>query len=133
MELTQLLMDNLEIDKTQARGGVGAIFNVAQSQLDPGDFGQIAGLVPGLDGMMNEAPSSGGGMAGALGSIGKLAGIGGGGKAGQMMAMASLAGSFSKLDMDSSMLQKFAPLVLDYLKGQGGDMVGDILQGVLKK
>ena len=66
-----------------------------------------------------------------LGGIGKLAsGLGGG--AGQLGNLASLAGGFSNLGMDSGMIGKFIPIILSFAQSKGGDVVKGLLEKVLK-
>jgi hypothetical protein len=45
--------------------------------------------------------------------------------------MASLAGGFSKLSLDSGMMSKFIPVVLSYVQGKGGDGPMQLLASVL--
>jgi hypothetical protein len=45
---------------------------------------------------------------------------------------ASLTNSFSKLGMNADMLDKFTPVILDYVKSKGGDKTMNILQAVLQ-
>ena len=92
MELIELLTQNLGVEEKQAKGGAGLLFQLAKDQLEDGDFAQIANLVPGIDGLIGEAPEVGG-VAGALGS---LAGAFGG-KAASLGSLATLAGGFSQL------------------------------------
>ena len=127
MDLINMLTQNLGISDSQAEGGTGLLLDLAKKQLGGGDFSKITSAIPNADTLMKSAPqeSSLGGMLGGLG--GML-----GGKAGNLGNLAALAGGFSKLDMDSGMLQKFVPVVMSYLKEQGGDEIEGILKNVLK-
>ncbi len=55
-----------------------------------------------------------------------------GGAAGNLGSLASLAGGFSKLGMNSGMVSKFIPLILQFVQSKGGEGVKNILAGVLK-
>jgi hypothetical protein len=46
--------------------------------------------------------------------------------------MASLAGGFSKLGLDSGMIGKFIPIVLSYVQGTGGSGVKQLLEKALQ-
>ena len=134
MELIQMLTSNLGINDDQAKGGAGMLFNMAKEQLGTGDFQQIADKVPGIDDLMSAAPatdsdgnSSGGGVMGMLGSVASSLG----GSAGGLGSLATLAGGFSKLGLDTDMVGKFIPVVLQYVQGQGGDGVKGLLEKVL--
>ena len=64
---------------------------------------------------------------GAMGGL--MSSVGGG--VGDLGALANLAGGFDKLGMDSGMIGRFVPVVLDFARNQGGDTVGNLLKGVL--
>lgn len=130
MELMQLLTQNLGVSEEQAQGGAGLLFKLAKDKLGDGDFQQVASAVPGIDGLMDAAPSGGGGLMGALGGIASSLGVGGGG--GKLGGLASLAGGFSKLNLDSGMVGKFIPVILSFVQSKGGDTVKNLLAGVLK-
>ena len=127
MELIELLTQNLGVEEKQAKGGAGLLFQLAKDQLEDGDFAQIANLVPGIDGLIGEAPEVGG-VAGALGG---LAGAFGG-KAAGLGSLATLAGGFSQLGMNSEMVSQFLPIVLSFVEKQGGDEIKGILAKVLQ-
>jgi hypothetical protein len=127
MELIQQLTSTLGIGEEQAKGGAGLIFNLAKEKLGAGDFGQIANAVPGMDGLLDAAPSTGGGgIGGMLGGIASSLG------AGNLGSIAELAGGFDKLGLDADMIQKFLPVVLDFVGEKGGDSVKGLLGGILK-
>ncbi len=127
MNLVEMLVDNLGVDDNQAKGGTGLLLGLAKDQLSGGDFGKIADMIPGADDMMSAAPKSSG-LGGMLGGLGSMLG----GKAGNLGQLAALAGGFSKLGLDTDMVQKFVPVVMDYLQKEGGDEVMNILQNVIK-
>ena len=126
MDLIENLTQNLGISNQQAEGGTGLLLNLAKQQLDGGDFSKILGSIPNGQNFMDAAPESSG-----LGSM--LGGLGGmlGGQAGNLGSLAALAGGFSKLDMDSDTIQKFVPVVLEYLKKEGGDDIGQLLSKIM--
>jgi hypothetical protein len=127
MELIDQLTKNLEISEGAATGGAGLLFKLAQEKLSKGDFSQVANAIPGITGMISAAPQSGG----LLGDLGKIAsGLGGG--AGQLGNLASLAGGFSKLGLDSGMIGKFLPIILEFAQSKGGNVVKAILEKALK-
>jgi hypothetical protein len=45
--------------------------------------------------------------------------------------LGSLAGSFEQLGMSPDMVQKFVPVVLDYVNSEGGATAMKLLQGAL--
>jgi hypothetical protein len=127
MELVEELVKNLGVSQDAAKGGSGLIFQMAKERLGAGDFGKVASAMPEINGLMASAPEAGG----VLGGIGKLAsGFGGG--AGQLGSLASLAGGFSKLGLDSGMIGKFIPIILSFAESKGGDVVKSLLAKALK-
>lgn len=127
MDLIQMLTSQLGVNDNQAQGGAGLLFKLAKDKLGSGDFEKIADVIPGIDGMIDSAPEAGG-LASALGG---LAGAFGG-DAGKLGDLASLAGGFKALDLDSDLIGKFIPVVVSYIQENGDDIVKGILERVLK-
>lgn len=124
-ELVQMLVSQLGVEEGQARGGAGLLFKFAQDKLG-GDFSKVAEVIPDVQNLIKAAPS-GGGLGGMLGG---LASSLGGGSLGDL---AELAGGFGKLKLDPSMIQKFAPIVLDFVKQKAGPEVAGLLGQLLAK
>ncbi len=127
MEILDVLTDQLGVTEEQAKGGVGAIFNLAKEKLGDTDFSKVAEAVPGMDDLLGAAPESGG-LAGMVGGLASK--IGGG--AGKLGSLASLAGGFKGLGLDSGMVGKFIPIILSFVQSKGGDSIKSLLAGVLK-
>jgi uncharacterized protein VcgC/VcgE DUF2780 len=127
MDLISMLTQNLGISDSQAKGGTGLLLDLAKKQLGGDDFSKIASAIPNADSLMENIPQASG-LGGMLGGLGGMLG----GKAGNLGNLAALAGGFSKLDMDSDMIQKFLPVVMSYLKEQGGSGLDGILEKVMK-
>ena len=128
-ELIGQLVSGLGVNENQAKGGLGAILNLAKDKLEGGDFSQITNAISGADELMNAAPSAegeSGGLGGMLGSVTSALGVG------NLGGLASLAGAFKSLDLDAGMIGKFAPVVMGFLKEKGGDALPAILEKVMK-
>jgi hypothetical protein len=125
-ELVSQLTKSLSVTPQQASGGAGALFGMAKSQLSAADFGKIAAVVPGIEGMIKSAPKvkSTGGIPG-ISSIEKSlpGGLGG---------LASVAGQFQKLGLSPDMVSKFIPILTQFVQAKGGSGVASLLSGVLK-
>lgn len=126
MELIDQLKQNLGVNDEQAKGGAGLIFKMAKDKLG-GDFSQVTNAIPDTDDIMKAAPESGG-AAGLLKGIASK--FGGGGE--KIEGVVGLASGFSKLGLDSGMVGKFIPIVLNYAQTKGGDKVKDLIGNVLK-
>lgn len=131
MELIQQLTQNLGIEESQAKGGAGLIFKMAQEQLGDGEFAQLASAIPMVNNLIGEAPAGGKGLAGAIGGLAGALG-GGGGQTAQLANLAALAGGFSQLGLNPGMASQFMPIILSFVQSQGGEQVKNILAGVLK-
>ena len=127
MELIQTLTNQLGISEEQAKGGAGLLFKMAQEKLGSDEFSQVASAVPGVEELLTSAPESGG-LSGALGGLASSFG----GNVGQLANLASLAGGFKTLNLDSGMIGQFIPIVISFAQSQGGDTVKSILEKVLK-
>ena len=127
-ELIGELVSKLGIQEGQAKGGAGLLFKLAQQKLGS-DFSKVASAVPGMDEMISAAPQAGGLVQAAGGLLGKL----GGAKAGGLADLAGLAGGFSQLKLDSGMVARFVPVILEFVKGKGGQEVVALLSKVLQK
>ena len=126
MGLVDLLSSQLGVSKDQAEGRAGSIFKLAKQNLNVEDFSSVAKAVPGIDQMMGAAPkvegssSTLGGISSMLGSSSKKVG-----------GIAGLTGSFEKFGLSGDMVDKFIPIILDYVKKSGGENVMSLLKGAL--
>ena len=77
-ELIAQLVQQLGVQESQAKGGAGLLFKLAQSKLG-GDFSKVAEALPGVQDLIKSAPEQGS----AAKLLGGLAGALGGGKAGK--------------------------------------------------
>lgn len=127
MELVQQLVAGAGVSESQAEGGAGLLFGLLKDKLSSGDFSRVADAVPGVEGLIDSAPDTGGGMGGLLGGVASALG------GGELGNLATLAGGFGKLDLDAGMIGKFVPILLSYLQSKGGGdlsaLVGRVLQG----
>ncbi|MFH0909453.1 MAG: DUF2780 domain-containing protein [bacterium] len=124
-ELIGQLVQQLGVQEGQAKGGAGLLFKLAQNKMG-GDFSKVAGAVPGVADLIKAAPEAGG----ASNLMGGFASAIGGGKAGDL---AALAGSFSQLKLDPSMISKFVPVILSFVQSKGGKDVVALLSKVLQE
>jgi len=109
---TAALTKQLGVTEGQAAGGTGAILAFAQQRLAAGDFDVVAKAIPGSDKYLATAKQLLGGA--------------------NISDKAGLQSAFSKLGMSPDMLNKFAPIVTDYVGKTGGDQAKNLLAGVLK-
>ena len=122
------LGSELKVTPEQAIGGTGALLGLARNQLSGSDYAQLSKAVPGLDML------SGDNALGGLAGLGDLLGKSGESSAlsnalgGNVKNASDLNNAFSALGMDSGMIGRFAPLILEYLGQQG--VAGSLLQSL---
>lgn len=122
-ELIGKLVSNLNINEDQAKGGLGSILNLAKDKLDGGDFSKITDVISGASELMGNAPKTESTSAsGLFGSVTSALGV----DTGSIGTLMSLAGQFKSLNLDSDMIAKFAPIIMDFLKEKGGDSLKEI-------
>lgn len=111
--LIALVMNQLNINDDQAKGGVGSVLTLLKEKLSLKDFGKIAKLVPNAAKYMDSAKS--------LGAV-----------SGPLKNAAGLNGALGKLGMDTDTTAKFVPTVTDFLGNAGGDKVKGLLAKALQ-
>lgn len=124
LELATLLTQKLGVTEKQATGGAGALFNMAKKSLSEKDFGMVSNAVPGMDTLLKAAPKAGklGGVEGVVSSLGSSAST--------LLGVASLVPQFSKLGLGEGMINKFVPVVLDYVNSKGSETATNLLKGI---
>jgi hypothetical protein len=123
-DLIKLLMSQLGVGDSQAKGALGLIFKLVKDKLAPADFSQVQKSLPGVDDVVKAAPSAGG-LGGLLGG---LVGAVGGKDAGNL---ASLAAGFKGLNIGTDKIDDILKTVLGFVKDKGGDNILGLVKKVL--
>jgi hypothetical protein len=123
-ELVGALSKEIGGTPEQAAGAAGALFGLAKSRLQPGDFAQIAKAVPGMDLLLKAAPSASAQSGQASDPLSQLAGTVGG--------IPAVAAQFSKLGLKPEMAPKAIAALTAFLTKSGGANLGSLLAGGLK-
>lgn len=126
--LVKLLTQQLGVTETQAQGGAGAIFSLAKEKLSPLDFNQVSNTVPDMNGLLDAAPKKESGLGGMFGGATAMFG----GEGTSLEGLAGLASSFSQLGLSPDMVNQFVPVILNYVKTNGGETVSNLLAAVLQ-
>lgn len=103
--LIKKITSTLNVTPTQAVGGTAAILNDAKGEMKPADFTTLTKQVPQVNTLLSAAPAG-------------------------MFNLGSLGSQFSMLGMDASMIDKFSPLVLQYLQNGATPGMDKILSTV---
>ncbi len=127
MDLVNHLSQQLGISQQQALGGAGAIFQAAQTGMEPQAFSTLSQSVPGISEMLNAAPAVSNPLGGIGGGVSSMLG-----KTGTTLnSAASLATSFQQLDLSPDMVGQFVPIVTDYVQNTSGQITADLLRSAL--
>jgi len=125
-ELIDALTKNLGVNASQAEGGAAVLFKAAKDKLGAGEFDKLLGGVSGLGDLMKKAPASGGGGLGGL--LGGIAGAMGGNAA----LLSTIVGGFGKLGLTVDDAKKFAPVMMEFLRGKVGADVAAKIEKALR-
>jgi hypothetical protein len=122
--LTDTLVKKLSISNEQAQGGAGALFQLAKSKLDAGQFAELSKAVPEMDSLLSAAPKQSGASSGlaqdassALGEANNPYGN-----------LAGLASAFKALNLSPDSVDEFVPVVVDYVRAKSGALTANMLQ-----
>lgn len=126
--LIGLLMQQLGVTQAQAEGGTGALLQLAKSKMSPGDFTALGDSIPNMQGIMAAAPAI---NTNGLGVPKNLAGMAGANVPGANSGMLGIASTFQQLGLAPDMVQKFVPVITQFVQGNGGGAVTSALQSAL--
>jgi hypothetical protein len=124
--LTDTLVKQLGITAEQAQGGAGAIFQVARSGLDSGQFKALSKVVPEMDSLLSAAPMQSVASSGLAGNASSALG-----NSSPYGNLAGLASTFKELKLSPDMVDQFVPVVIDYVQTNGGALTANMLQSAL--
>lgn len=121
--LTEMLSKQLNISDKQASGGVGSILNYAKSALTSNKFQTLKSAIPNAQSLMSMVPK-GNSTSGGLSSLTNAMG------GNSISKMAGLASQFSSLGLNSGMISKFVPIIMQYFKSSNKTEAGNILSSL---
>jgi hypothetical protein len=123
-ELVGELVKETGVTPKQAQGAAGALFGVAKTKLSVADFAKVAGVVPGMDGLLKAgAPTDP-----KLSAVAALAGSAGG----NIGSMAAAVAAMNKMGLKPETIAKMAPALIKVVQSKGGAEVASLLAGALK-
>jgi len=125
--LVDTLVQQLGVSSEQAEGGSGALFQMAKGNMSGSDFNQVSQSVPEMDGLLAAAPQAQ--PASETGSL--LSGLAAASGNSSLINAASLADTFKQLNLSEGMVSQFTPVVLDYVKKNGGEVASNLLKAAL--
>ncbi len=102
--LVQQLVSSLGVTPTQAIGGSAALMNEAKKDMKSEDFSALTKSMPSVGSLASAAPTS----------------------------TLPMAEQFEKLGLSSSMVEKFTPIVLEYVKSGTTPSLAKLFEGAIK-
>lgn len=126
-ELTNLLVQRLGVTPQQAMGGAGALLQVAKTRMNPEAFANLSQQVPDVQKLLSAVPALQP-QSGLGGLAGKLAGLSGDSTISTALTAVSI---FQQLGMKPEQMQKFVPVVVDYVRGDTNAAIADGLNAAL--
>jgi hypothetical protein len=120
-ELTNVLVQRLGVTSQQAMGGAGALLQVAKTRMNPESFAKLSQQVPDVSQLLSAVPALQP-QSGLGGLAGKLAGLTGDSSISTALTAVSI---FQQLGMKPETMQKFIPVVTDYVRGNTGAAIAD--------
>lgn len=127
ISLTDMLTRQLGISQQQALGGAGAIFQVAQGNMDPQAFARLSQSIPGMNDMLSAVPVVDESMSSMASGVSSIMGETGG----ALGSAASLATSFQQMNLSPEMVGQFIPIITDYVKNTSGQVTANLLRSAL--
>lgn len=125
--LTDILVSQLSVSQQQALGGAGALFQVAKQNMEPQAFSTLSQSVPGMEAMLEAAPTTSDPVSTLTGSLSSMMGD----TNNTLGTVASLASSFDQLNLSPEMVGQFIPIMTEYVKNTSGQVTANLLQAAL--
>ena len=120
MTLIEQLIDQLQVSRQQAEGGVGLLLQQAQTKLSRDDFLQVANAIPAISDLIGKAPRQVGPGSGPLRAAWQRWFSGWG-------ELASLRPACQGLELDRAAIDQFMAVISSYFREQGGEELEALL------
>ncbi|HEY7790203.1 MAG TPA: DUF2780 domain-containing protein [Vicinamibacterales bacterium] len=113
------LTRELNATPQQAEGAAGALFHYAQSKLAPPDWQAVAKAVPGMNGLLSAAEANQSAKNTFKNAVG-------------FSTLADVGQTFQKLGLTPDKVEEAVPVLVSYVKKNGGAHAGQLLANALK-
>ncbi|MFD2165633.1 DUF2780 domain-containing protein [Thalassotalea euphylliae] len=127
--LTNMLVSNLGITEQQAQGGMGALLNLAKTNLSGGEFSSLLGGIAGGSDMLSATPE----VKAKENSTSSMLGSLGGNSLKALADSALVKEQFEALGLSPKMIGSFVDTSINYLQSEQGQQMVDLFKkGVTK-
>ena len=117
------LTQSLGVSESQAAGGLGSLFQLAQGSLSGSDFSSLSNAVPGMDSLLGAAPKVASeetqGLASGLMNMAGLPGD-------AVSSAATVAAQFKQLGLSPAMIPQYIQITSQFLQSNGGKQAVDL-------
>lgn len=130
--LIDSLTSSLNVNNEQASGGMGAIFNYVKNNVSADQFTQLAGALPGVDGLISQMPDIsqlGSGSSEGLGGLLDKASE----YSDSIKAVNDVKNQFEALGLKPEMINSFVTSAQNYLNTEQGQQAKQIITDGLGK
>ena len=125
--LVSLLTNQLDVTTKQAEGGAGTIFKAAKENMTKNDFAALAEKVPEATSLLSYAPEIQDTQSSLVKRASSLLGDAGS----KINSANQILEGFKDLGLNQDMVQKFTPIITDYVKEKAGNMTMELFQSAL--
>ena len=117
------LTQSLGVTESQAAGGMGSLFQLAQGTLSGSDFSSLSNAVPGMDSLLNAAPQvASEETKGLTSGLMNMAGLPGD----AVSSAATVAAQFKELGLSPTMIPQYIQVTNQFLQSNGGKQAVDL-------
>jgi hypothetical protein len=117
--LAQEIMKAANVDEKQAMGGAGALFGMAQENMEAKDFSNLTESIPDVNKMMDVANS----FSGKTSMLGTAATA--------LTGMPKVKSTFKKMGISEDKIALFTPVLVNYVEKNGSKLLGSKLSSAL--
>lgn len=121
--LAEKLAEQLGITSDQGAAGAGSILRYAKQKMGADDFQKISEFIPGMDHILTVGPSVN--TSGLAENVAAIESDNPG------VATMLLINDFDQIGMAPDMVEKFIPIIVHYVKTQGGESGAGMLKNAL--
>lgn len=125
--LVSILTDKLGVTTEQAAGGAGTIFKAAKDNMKKDDFAAMAAKVPEATSLLSKAPQIDDKKSNLIKGASSLLGDTGS----KVNSANEIVEGFKKLGLGEDMVEKFTPVITDYVKEKAGDISMELMKSAL--
>jgi len=119
-ELVNQIMKAADVNENQAKGGAGALFEMAKENLSIEDYSKVAEKVPGLDNLIGAIPN----LTPKKSMLGAAAV--------KLSGNAKVLAIFKKLGISETKVALFTPVIVNYIETKGGKELANLFANAVK-